>query len=169
MLPNLLTDFNTAKSQSNLIPRGTIVKVKMAIKPGGYEDWYTKSYATGSIYLNAEFTITEGPYAKRKIYQVIGIKSGKAEGTEDAWREMGRSMIRSILESARNIHPHDTSEKAMLARKLNSIADLNGLEFTAKLGIEADNRYGNRNRIDTVITPDEPQSNEPQKNDWIPF
>ncbi len=161
----LHTDFNTAKSQSNLIPKGTIVKAKMAIKPGGYEDWYTKSYATGSIYLNAEFTVVEGPYAKRKIYQVIGIKSGKANvEREDVWGEMGRSMIRSILESARNIHPHDTSEKAVLARKLNSIADLNGLEFTAKVGIEADSKYGNRNRIDTVITP-----NEPQRDDWIPF
>ncbi|WP_353273381.1 hypothetical protein [Wolbachia endosymbiont (group A) of Agelastica alni] len=165
MLQDFLTDFNTAKSQSNLIPKGTTAKVKMAIKPGGYENWFTKSYATGSIYLNAEFTVTEGPYAKRKIYQVIGIKSGKANvEREDAWGESGRSMIRSILESARNIHPNDTSEKAMLARKLNSIADLNGLEFMAKVGIEANNRYGDRNRIATIITPD-----EPQKDDWIPF
>ncbi|WP_341823162.1 hypothetical protein [Wolbachia endosymbiont (group A) of Clivina fossor] len=158
-----LTDFNTAKSQSNLIPKGTAVKVKMAIKPGGYEDWFTKSYATGSIYLNAEFTVTEGPYAKRKIYQVIGIKSGKASvEREDVWGEMGRAMIRSILESARNIHPHDNSEKATLARKLNSIGDLNGLEFRAKVGIEAD-RYGEKNKITTVIT------SENTENDWIPF
>jgi len=160
-----LTDFNNVKLQSSLIPKGTIVKVKMAIKPGGYESWFTRSLSTGSIYLNAEFTVTEGPYAKRKIYQVIGIKSGKAsvEG-EDTWGESGRSMLRSILESARNIHAHDTSEKAVIARKINSIADFNGLEFTAKVGIETDNRYGDRNRIDTIITP-----NEPQKDDWIPF
>ncbi|MFP3034050.1 MAG: hypothetical protein ACEY3C_00515, partial [Candidatus Tisiphia sp.] len=90
MLSDFLTDFNNAKLQSNLIPKGTIVKVKMAIKPGGYENWFTKSYATGSIYLNVEFTVTEGPYAKRKIFQVIGIKSGKArvEG-EDTWGESG--------------------------------------------------------------------------------
>ncbi len=30
MLSDFLTDFNTAKLQSNLIPKGTIVKVKMA-------------------------------------------------------------------------------------------------------------------------------------------
>ncbi|MGL9779240.1 MAG: hypothetical protein ACR5K5_03160 [Wolbachia sp.] len=154
-----LTDFNTAKSQSNLIPKGTAVKVKMAIKPGGYEDWFTRSLSTGSIYLNAEFTVTEGPYAKRKIYQVIGIKSGKASvEKEDVWGESGRSMLRSILESARNIHPHDTSEKAVIARKINSIADFNGLEFTAKVGIEADSRYGDRNRIAAAITLE--QSND---------
>ncbi|WP_264338622.1 hypothetical protein [Wolbachia endosymbiont (group A) of Cheilosia soror] len=164
MLQNL-TDFNTAKSQSNLIPKGTVVKVKMAIKPGGYEDWFTKSYATGSIYLNAEFTVTEGPYARHKIYQAIGIKSAKAEGTEDIWGEMGRSMIRSILESARNIHPHDNSEKAVLARKLGSVADLNGLEFRAKVGIEAD-RYGEKNKIATVVTPEQHQNTE---IDWVAF
>lgn len=161
-----LTDFNTAKSQSNLIPKGTTVKVKMAIKPGGYECWFTKSPTTGSIYLNAEFTVIEGPYARQKIYQAIGIKSGKANvEREDVWGEMGRSMIRSILESARNIHPHDNSEKATLARKLNSIADLNGLEFRAKVGIESD-RYGEKNKIATVITPEQLQNTE---NDWIPF
>lgn len=153
MLQDLLTDFNSAKSQSNLIPKGAVVKVKMAIKPGGYEHWFTRSLVTGSIYLNAEFTVIEGPYAKHKIYQVIGIKSGKAEGTEDSWGESGRSMIRSILESARNIHPDNNSEKAISARKINSIADLNGLEFTAKIGIEAD-RYGNKNTVATVVTPE---------------
>ncbi|WP_264685432.1 MULTISPECIES: hypothetical protein [unclassified Wolbachia] len=162
MLSDFLTDFNTAKLQSNLIPKGTTVKVKMAIKPGGYENWFTKSYTTGSIYLNAEFTVTEGPYAKRKIFQVIGIKSGKAEGEEDIWGESGRSMLRSILESARNIHAHDTSEKAVTARKINSIADFNGLEFTAKVGIEAD-QYGEKNKIATVITP------EQSEVDWLPF
>ncbi|APR99012.1 hypothetical protein [Wolbachia endosymbiont of Folsomia candida] len=165
MLQDLLTDFNNVKSYSNLIPKGTIVKVKMAIKPGGYECWLTKSLTTGSIYLNAEFTVIEGPYAKHRIYQMIGIKSGKAEGTEDIWGESGRSMIRSILESARNIHPHDTSEKAILSRKLNSIADLNGLEFTVKVGITADG-YGEKNKIASVIAPEYHKGPEA---DWAPF
>ncbi len=165
MLQDMLADFNNAKSQSNLIPKGTIVKVQMAIKPGGYESWFTKSLTTGSIYLNAEFTVIEGPYAKHKIFQMIGIKSGKAEGSEDTWGEMGRSMIRSILESARNIHSHDTSEKAMLARKLSSIADLNGLECTVKVGVIAD-EYGEKNKIATVVTQEYRKSSEA---DWVVF
>ena len=165
LLQDLLTDFNTAKSQNGLIPKGTIVKVKMAIKPGGHEHWLTKSPTTGSIYLNAEFTVIEGPYAKYRIYQAIGIKSGKAEGGEDSWGESGRSMIRSILESARNISPDDTSERANAARKLNSIADLNGLEFIVKIGIEND-RYGEKNKIAMVITTYQSKSIE---SDWVPF
>lgn len=62
---------------------------------------------------------------------------------------MGRAMIRSILESAGNIHPHGNSEKAILARMLGSVADLNGLEFRAKVGIESD-RYGEKDKIATV-------------------
>ncbi|WP_353281804.1 hypothetical protein [Wolbachia endosymbiont (group B) of Horisme vitalbata] len=166
MLQDFLTDFNNAKLQSSLIPKGTIVKVKMAIKPGGYENWFTKNYTTGSIYLNVEFTVTEGPYAKRKIFQIIGIKNGKAEGEEDIWGESGRSMLRSILESSRNIHANDTSEKAVTARKINSIADFNDLEFTVKVGVETNNTYGDRNRITTVITPELQKSFQ---DDWLPF
>ncbi len=78
-------------------------------------------------------------------------------------------MIRSILESARNINANDTSEKAVLARKINSIADLNGLEFTAKIGIEANNTYGDRNRITTVITPEQSIQSDWLPSDWLPF
>jgi hypothetical protein len=158
----LQTDFNTAKLQSRLIPKGTIVKVKMAIKPGGCEHWFTKSPTTGSIYLSTEFTVIEGLYAKHKIYQIIGIKSGKAE---DTWGEMGRSMIRSILESSRDIHPHDNSESAILACKLNSIAELNGLEFTVKVGVVTD-EYGEKNKIASVVTPEYRRNYE---IDRIPF
>lgn len=168
-----LTDFNTAKPQSNLIPKGTTVKVKMAIKPGGYECWFTESPTTGSIYLNAEFTVIEGPYAKHKIYQAIGIKGGKTEGTEDIWGEKGRSTIRSILESAHNIRPEDTSEQATRMRKLQSISELNGLECTVKIGIECDKsgKYGDRNRIMAIITPGDKEYTQGYEifNDSIPF
>lgn len=93
----------------------------MTIKPGGYENWFTKSYTTGSIHLNAEFTVTEGPYAKRKIFHIIGVKSGKAIVEGDVWVESGRCMLRSILESARNINSNDTSEKAVIAKKKSTL------------------------------------------------
>lgn len=174
MLQNLLTDFNTAESQSNLIPAGTIAKVQITIQPGGYEPdyWLTKSPNTGSIYLNAEFTITEGPYAKHRIYQIIGIKSSKADG-EDKWGGMGRSMIRSILESARNIRPGDNSEWANHMRKLQSVSELNGLECVVKIGVERDKsgRYGDRNRIMAIITPEDKEYKQDNEifNDKIPF
>ncbi|MBC8445226.1 MAG: hypothetical protein H8D75_01165, partial [Rhodospirillaceae bacterium] len=78
-------DFNDADSQTSydLMPKGTIVPVRMTLKPGGYDDpsqGWTGGYATrnetsGSVYLNAEFIITEGPFAKRKVWSLIGLLS----------------------------------------------------------------------------------------------
>jgi len=55
-------DFNSADDQYGFdtIPKGTLVKVRMTIKPGGYDDhsqgwtggYATQSETTGSIYLN---------------------------------------------------------------------------------------------------------------------
>lgn len=68
-------DFNDAEDQREyaLIPPKTLAKVIMAIRPGGYDDpsqgwtggYATRSDKTGAIYLNAKFTILEGPFAKR--------------------------------------------------------------------------------------------------------
>ena len=60
-------DFNDADSQTSydLIPKGTIVPVRMTIKPGGYDDpsqgwvggYATRNDTSGSVYLNAEFVL----------------------------------------------------------------------------------------------------------------
>lgn len=177
MLEDLLTDFNTAAPQSSrqeLIPVGTIAKTVLTIHPGSYgtDGWLTKSHNTGSIYLNAEFTVIEGLYVKRKIRHLIGICSNKTDG-EDTWGNAGRTMIRSILESARKIKPDDNSEQANCMRKLQSVSELNGLECIVKIGIERDKsgRYGDRNRIMAIITPEDKEYklNNEIFNDSIPF
>ena len=96
-------DFNNSENQSNfdLIPNNTLAKVRMSIKPGGYDDpnqgwvggYATKNDATGSVYLSCEFVILEGLYAKRKVWGIIGLYSNK--GPE--WGNMGRSFIKAIL------------------------------------------------------------------------
>ena len=62
-------DFNDADDQGSydVIPSGTLVKVRMTIKPGGFDKpdmGWTGGYATcgdsGAVYLNAEFTVLEG-------------------------------------------------------------------------------------------------------------
>ena len=37
-MTNAWTDFNDVKQTSNLIPKGTIVKVRMTLRPGGFDD-----------------------------------------------------------------------------------------------------------------------------------
>jgi hypothetical protein len=154
------TDFNNAESQQSfdVIPKGTIVPVRMTIKPGGFDDhnrgwaggYATHNQSSGSIYLNCEFVITGGQYAKRKVWSLIGLFSHK--GPE--WGNMGRSFVRSILNSARGLKDKDDSENAQRARRINGIGDLDGIEFLAKIDIEKDQHGEDKNTIKFAITPD---------------
>ena len=116
-------DFQDAAPQQSgfdLIPKGTVVPVRMTIKPGGHDDpaqgwvggYATESFETGAIYLAAEFVVTGGEHAKRKMWSNIGLHSKKGP----TWGQMGRSFIRAALNSARNVHPQDNSPQAAAAR-----------------------------------------------------
>ena len=120
-------DFNDAEQQQtfDLIPKGTVAKVRMTIKPGGYDDasqgwgggYATESFETGSIYLAAEFVVTAGDHAKRKMWSNIGLHSKKGP----TWGQMGRSFIRAALNSARTVHPQDNSPQAAAARRIRAV------------------------------------------------
>jgi len=149
-------DYNDAQSNPNLIPKGTIAKVRLTIRPGGFDDpsqGWTGGYATrggsGSVYLNGEFTVLEGPYAKRKIFTLIGLYSPK--GPE--WAGMGRSLLRGMLNSARGISDKDTSPQAQAARRIGSFADLDGLEFVAKIDHGTDASGEAKNEIRMAVAP----------------
>ena len=155
-------DFNDAaeQNQHDIIPSGTLVKVRMTIKPGGFDNpdmGWTGGYATrgdtGAIYLNAEFTVLAGEYAKRKVWSLIGMYSPK--GPE--WENMGRSFVRSILQSARNIKPDDNSPPAYKARQLMSLSELDGIEFVAKVSLEKDQYDEPKSVIKHAITPEHKQ------------
>ncbi len=160
MTMNQWNDFNDAEQQHGfeLIPKGALVPVRMTIKPGGFDDptqgwtggYATQSFETGSVYLACEFIITAGPYAKRKMWSNIGLHSGKGP----AWGQMGRSMIRGILNSARNVHPQDNSPQAAAARRINSFADLDGIEFLVRVDVEKDAKGEDRNVVKLAIEPD---------------
>ena len=87
---------------------------------------------------------------------LIGIEGAKrnAKG-EDTWGMNGRTMIRSILESARNIHPNDRSQSAIEGRTINDLLELMGIEFGIKIGVEEDKsgNYQPKNTVLSIITP----------------
>ena len=153
-------DFNNSENQSSfdLIPNNTLAKVRMSIKPGGYDDqnqgwvggYATRNENTGSIYLSCEFVILEGEYARRKVWGLIGLYSNK--GAE--WGNMGRSFIKAILNSARGVSENDNSPAAQNARKINGFSDLDGIEFVAKITTKKDQNEELRNEIRFAITPD---------------
>ena len=154
-------DLNSAEVQrgfDELIPANTIAPVIMTIRPGGKgpEGWLTESKTSDAMYLNCEFTITEGPYAKRKVWSNMTWTGGKKnEKGQSIGGEITRSTLRAMLESARNISPLDMSEKAMAARRVNSFSEFDGVEFIVKIGVEkGSGGYPDKNKVLAVVTPD---------------
>ena len=149
-----MMNFNDAGSQASfeLIPANTIAKARLVIKSGNDQNdpFVTKGKNGSTSYLNCEFIILEGIYAKRKIFDKIGLAGS------DIWVNMGKARIRAILESAKGINPKDMSEVAISSRKINSFDELNGLDCVIKIGIECDKRgqYQDKNRVASIITPD---------------
>lgn len=156
-MSGLWNDFNDAQSNSNLIPKGTLAKVRLTIRPGGFDDpsqGWTGGYATrgstGAVYLNGEFTVTEGQYARRKIFTLIGLYSPKGPD----WANMGRSLVRGMLNSARGISDKDQSPQAQAARRIGGFADLDGIEFVARIDVGSDAMGEEKNEIRAAVTPD---------------
>lgn len=156
-------DFNDAEQQQSfdLIPKGTVARVRMTIKPGGYDDaaqgwmggYATQSFDTGSIYLGCEFVILEGEFARRKMWSNIGLHSAKGP----AWGNMGRTFVRAALNSARNINPKDNSPQAAAARRIQGFHELDGIEFVARIDVEKDGRGELRNVVKIAVEPDQPE------------
>ncbi len=165
-------DFNDAEQQQSfdLIPKGTVARVRMTIKPGGHDDviqgwtggYATQSFETGSIFLACEFVILDGEYARRKMWSNVGLHSSKGP----AWGNMGRTFIRAVLNSSRHIQPQDNSPQAAAARRIQGFHELDGIEFVARIDVEKDGRGDLRNVVKMAVEPDQPdyaRSGSPQR------
>lgn len=150
-------DYNDAQQNAALIPKGTLAKVRLTIRPGGFDDpsqgWvggYATRGASGAVYINGEFTVLEGPYARRKIFTLIGLYSPKGPD----WANMGRSFVRGMLNSARGISDKDMSPQAQAARRITGFADLDGIEFVARIDVGTDANGEAKNEVRSAVTPD---------------
>jgi hypothetical protein len=162
-------DMNDAEPQKSgeLISDGTFAKVTMTIRPGGTDGQsevdrrlLKASNAPGSdvLMLDAEFTVVEGPHARRKFWQLFTVAGGKVDehGVSIGWK-ISKSTFRAMIDSALGLDPSDMSDAAKAKRVLRGLADLSGITFIAKIKIEAsdDPRYGDSNKLDRVVLPNE--------------
>jgi hypothetical protein len=157
-------DFNTAEKQQSggLIPKGAIVPVIMNLRRGGesYDGMgpndgglFKATNAGDAFMLDVEYTVTAGEYKGRKIWEMICAKGNGSKG-HNTWQDIARTKLRAIIESSRNIDPDDGSEAAMKARQINGYIELDGVEFCARVGVEKDEEYGDKNKL-TAVTPND--------------
>lgn len=162
-------DFNEVEPQRSgeLIPDGSFAKVVMTIRPGGVDGQgefdrglLKASNQPGSdvISLDCEFTVVEGPNARRKFWQTFTVSGGKVDekGASIGWN-ISKRIFRSMIDSALGLDPEDKGNDAQAKRQLRGLADLNGISFVAKILVEPnkDTRYPDANKLDRPVLPNE--------------
>jgi hypothetical protein len=150
-------DFSDAGEQRtfDLIPDRTVLILHTTVRPDGAGEggFLKRSKDGGSEALDCEFTVVDGPHAKRKLWDRM-LVAGTTPGHDQA-AEITRRRLRTILESARGIRPDDKSEAAAQARRAAGWSDFDGIRFMARVGIEpARGQYRAKNVLLEIITPD---------------
>ena len=141
-------DMNDVAPQQSgdLIPDGTFAKLVMTLRKGGADGMSEAdrgllkvSNQPGSdvLTLDAEFTVAEGPHARRKFWQNFTVQGGKLDeqGQSIGWK-ISKGQFRAMIDSALGLNPEDMSEAAKAKRVLRGLADLDGISFVAKIQIE---------------------------------
>lgn len=158
-------DFNTiAAPAKDLIPDGTVVRVRLSIEAGGQapEGLLTRTKNADMFYLHALLTVTEGPYANRTLHHRFAVRG---VDPQDRWALRGLQDLKRVLESARNIAPHDFSEEAKAKRRIQSYREFDGLIFPIKVGVKSGGaqdpsstrHYAPENCIKSILLPGSPE------------
>lgn len=175
-------DMNDTEPQrsSELIPDGSFAKVTMSLRPGGVDGeseadrgLLKRSGTPGSdvLMLDAEFTVTEGPLARRKFWQTFTVSGGKLDETGvSIGAKITKGALRGMIDSALGLDPADMSEDARAKRILRGFSDLDGISFVAKIRIEASRNpgYSDRNRLDHPVLPTEAEWRKVMDGESVP-
>ena len=175
-------DMNDVAPQQSgdLIPDGTFAKVTMSIRKGGVDGanehdrgLLKASNQPGSdvLMVDAEFTLAEGPFARRKFWQNFTVQGGKRDeqGQSVGWK-ISKSTFRAMIDSALGLSPEDMSEAAKAKRVLRGLADLDGITFVAKIRIEPSRNpaYKDANRLEHVVLPTAPEWQKVMAGEAVP-
>jgi hypothetical protein len=149
--------------ENELIPAGTVVTLRMHIRPGNVgEDGMLKRSKDGTCeMLDIEYTVIDGPHAKRKLWENL-VLEGTTPGQQDI-AASNRGKLKQIIDSAYGLKPNDKSQEARVIRR-KSLGEFEGITFLAKVGIEkgglkdkndpAGERWPDKNNVAAIITPD---------------
>jgi hypothetical protein len=175
-------DMNDVAPQQSgdLIPDGTFAKVTMSIRKGGVDGMsevdrglLKSSNQPGSDVrmVDAEFTVAEGPFARRKFWQNFTVQGGKLDeqGQSVGWK-ISKSQFRAMIDSALGLNPEDMSDAAKAKRVLRGLADLDGITFVAKIQVEPNRNpaYKDANKLDHVVLPTAPEWQKVMAGEQVP-
>lgn len=175
-------DMNDVMPQQSgdLVPDGTFAKVTMSIRKGGVDGMsevdrglLKSSNQPGSDVrmVDAEFTVAEGPFARRKFWQNFTVQGGKLDeqGQSVGWK-IAKSQFRAMIDSALGLNPEDMSEAAKAKRVLRGLADLDGITFVAKIQVEPNRNpaYKDANKLDHVVLPTAPEWQKVMAGEQVP-
>lgn len=160
-------DLNDAQPQmaplGDLIPDGTFAKLRMSIRPGGVngstpmDAGLLKAYQSSDAkMLDCEFTVVEGPLARRKFWQNFTVAGGKLDekGMSKGWN-ITKSVIRAMVDSALGLDPKDMSPAAKQKRVIQGLKQLDGIVFTGRIMVEpaSSPQYKDVNKLANVVVP----------------
>ncbi|MDP5306323.1 hypothetical protein [Paracoccus spongiarum] len=175
-------DLNDAQPQmapiGELIPDGTFAKVRLTIRPGGVNGatpmdagLLKASQSSDARMLDCEFTVVEGPHARRKFWQSFTVAGGKVDekGQSIGWK-ISKATFRAMVDSALGLDPRDESPDAKAKRVLPGLKHLDGIVFAARIMVEpaSNPQYRDQNRIANVVLPDEPQHTAVMRGETVP-
>ena len=162
-------DLNDAQPQmapfGELIPDGTFAKIRFAVRPGGVDGatpmdakLLKASQSSDATMLDCEFTVLEGPNARRKFWQSFTVAGGKLDeqGQSIGWK-ISKSTIRAIVDSALGLDPRDETPATKAKRVLPGLKHLDGIVFAARIMVEpaSNPQFRDQNRIANVVLPDD--------------
>ena len=175
-------DLNDAQPQmapiGELIPDGTFAKVRLTIRPGGVNGatpldagLLKASQSSDAKMLDCEFTVVDGPYARRKFWQSFTVAGGKLDekGQSIGWK-ISKSAFRAMVDSALGLNPKDETTAAKAKRVLPGLKQLEGIAFVARIMVApaSNPQYRDQNRIANVVLPDEPQHAAIMRGETVP-
>jgi len=175
-------DLNDAQPQmapiGELIPDGTFAKVRLTVRPGGVDGatqmdakLLKASQSSDAKMLDCEFTILEGPHARRKFWQSFTVAGGKVDekGQSIGWK-ISKSTFRAMVDSALGLDPRDESPDAKAKRVLPGLKHLDGIVFAARIMVEpaSNPQYRDQNRIANVVLPDDASHAAIMRGETVP-
>lgn len=146
---NMFSPDSGAAKAPELIPNGTLSWAIITIQAA------RQSGTTGGTYYPVTLTLVENGYEGRKVFDML--PDINDERNNPKWREMGKSSITRIFESAGVFNPLKPETYSAFAGKetLALMNAMDGLRVAIKIKIEAskDPAYADKNKVGEWLSP----------------